>query len=81
MEADVRRPIWYLEVHSNWCMGRDSKRVKPGFLYGLRGNEYAGELRGYGFGENYAGMKYRSAIDKSPIKNYNLDKSGSGYAK
>ena len=42
-------------------MSRDTKRVKPGVLHGLRGNE---------FGENYAGTKYRLAIDKSPIKNH-----------
>ena len=65
----------YSEVHANGGMGRDSKRVKPGVLYGLRGNECAGELRGNEFGENYAGTKYRSAIEKSPIKNH---KSGSG---
>ena len=56
-------------------MGRDSKRVKLWVLYGLRGNECAGELHGNEFGENYAGTKYRSAIDKSPIKNHKL---GSG---
>ena len=70
----VRRPIWYSEVHGNWCMGRDPKRVKPGILHGLRGNECAGEFRGNEFGENYAGTKYRSATDKSPSK---IHKSGS----
>ena len=49
-------------------MGRDPKRVKLGVLYGLRGNECAGELRGNEFGENYAGTQFKSAIDKSPSK-------------
>ena len=62
----VRRPIWYSEVHANGCMGRDSKMIKPGVLYGLRGNEFGAELRGNAI---------CSAIDKSPIKNH---KSGSG---
>ena len=66
----VRRPIWYSEVHGNWFMGRVPKRVKTGVLLGLRGNECAGELRGNEFGENYAGTKYRSVIDKLPIKNH-----------
>ena len=72
--SSVRRLIWCSEVHVNWCMGQDPKRVKPKFLYGLRGNECTGELRGNEFGENYGGTTYRSAIDKSPIKNHNLDK-------
>ena len=37
--------------------------LSRGFLYGLRGNECTGELRGNEFGENYAGTKYRSAIE------------------
>ena len=49
-------------------MGRDPKRVKPEVLHGLHGNEYAGELRGNEFRENYAGTKYRLVIDKSPSK-------------
>ena len=46
--------------------GPGSKEFKSGVLHGLRGNECAGELRGNEFGENYAGIKHRSAIDKSP---------------
>ena len=49
-------------------MGREPKRIKPGVLHGLRGNECAGELGGNGLKENYAGTKYRSAIDKLPSK-------------
>ena len=51
-------------------MGRDSKMVKPGVLYGLRGNKCAGELRGNEIRGELRGNKICSAIDKLPIKNH-----------
>ena len=71
----VSWPIWYSEVHANGCMGRDSKMIKPGVLYCLRGNEFGAELSGNEFGAELRGNDICSAIDKSPIKNH---KSGSG---
>ena len=75
MDLMLEGQLGYSEVHANGCTGRDSKRVKPGFLYGLRGNEFGTELRENEFGAELCGNEICSVIDKSPIKNH---KSGSG---